>query len=43
MPSFLEAGGQAKCQNFMPSLAEKLDYISVEDYLAGDRHSEVKH
>lgn len=27
----------------MPSLAEKLDYVSVEDYLAGERHSEVKH
>lgn len=27
----------------MPSLAEKLDYISVEDYLDGERKSEVKH
>ncbi|MBU0654569.1 MAG: Uma2 family endonuclease [Gammaproteobacteria bacterium] len=27
----------------MPSLAEKFDYISVEDYLAGERDSEVKH
>jgi Uma2 family endonuclease len=27
----------------MPSLAEKLDYVSVEDYLAGERDSEIKH
>lgn len=27
----------------MPSAAEQANYISVEDYLAGERHSEIKH
>ncbi|MEB4592844.1 Uma2 family endonuclease [Candidatus Thiothrix sp. Deng01] len=27
----------------MPSLAAKLEYVSVEDFLAGERASEVKH